>query len=192
MTISFKEFFDKYNGGGYDVDHVAGNQCVDLAKLHMKECAGFPNYLQAIGGDGYAHQIGYRFDALGLNSHYEKITSGYAYGDMIVYKVSSYTPSSHVGFYIGSNGNGFHRCWGMNQGAPNAVANTINLPDSAILCGLRLKSSGWRKDASVYVGSIVRDPDCGIEGRVEEIDVASNKCRVGGFWLNCDPLEVYM
>lgn len=191
MAITFQQFFNKYNGGGYDVDGVAGNQCVDLFKLHRKECADDPNYLQALGGDGYAHQIGYRFDALGLNKYYNKITSGYAYGDVLVYKVSPSTPYSHVGFFIASNGNGYHRCWGMNQGAANALANTINLPDSSILCGLRLKGKGWNPNGIVKVGSIVRDPHCGFEGKATQVDKANNKCLVAGVWLDCTPLEVY-
>lgn len=47
--LSATEFYNKYNGKGYDIDGVAGKQCVDLWKIF---CTEYGVKWQAAGGSG--------------------------------------------------------------------------------------------------------------------------------------------
>lgn len=137
----FSRFMSKWMGKGCNFDGVVGGddnyQCVDLYKLWLNEI-GYPKPERAIGGDGYAHSIWYQKDVLGLGEFFDYVTSNYQYGDVLIYTYSAYTPSTHVGFMVGYNGDGTHQCFGFNQGG-DMTGRVIYIPDYAILGGLRLK-----------------------------------------------------
>lgn len=44
MTITLKQFTDKYNGVGLDFDGWFGDQCADLAQYYAKEVVGAPAF----------------------------------------------------------------------------------------------------------------------------------------------------
>ena len=93
-------WINSHIGKIYDIDGVAGVQCVDLYKVFLKDI-GYPNPTRAIGGDGYADQIWYRRDALGLSPYFEYITGTLKEGDIVLWaKGSPECPSSHVAMFV--------------------------------------------------------------------------------------------
>lgn len=101
-----KSFYEKYNGGGWDYDNGYGLQCVDGARIWMDYFLGesrpTPN--------GYAG--GYRqcqqwFRNLGCTviTNYKNLKDG----DLVIFPVSKYYPSTHVGMYYKG------KLFGMNQ-----------------------------------------------------------------------------
>ena len=134
----FWEFYNEQNGKGIDTDGF-GPQCVSLIKWFLKKL-GDPNWRRPIGGDGFAHQIAYRFYELGYDEYFDWITGDAEIGDVLVYKVTNETPYSHVSFFLGDLPNGTqHYSWGQNQGAPGMVANTITLSNYGLIAVLRPK-----------------------------------------------------
>lgn len=154
-----------------DIDGVWGAQCVDTAKDWM-QYVGFSGALQALGGDGFAHQYYYRGDALGLTSFFTQVFDNFQPGDLMIYReYPVYTPLSHVGLYFENCGGGWHNCFSQNQGGINGAANIVTLPDAAILCGYRLKEEPqWTADAEVNPGSLVKCPT----DYVQAIDFKNN------------------
>lgn len=142
-VASSKEFRDKYIGKKTDVDGVPEDQpvqCVDLFKQYSKDLAGMPNF--SLGGDGYADNIIYNFDQIGLNKYYDKVDLNQAqYGDWLIWKKNSKgAPSSHVAMFEESAGNGRVKVLGQNQDPNNPAANEINMSTDGVIGVLRLKS----------------------------------------------------
>lgn len=206
MTL-FEQFYNAQNGKGVDTDGFS-YQCVSLFKWWLKYL-GDPNWKRALGGDGYAHQIYYRFHENGYDQWFDLIWDDAQIGDVLVYGKTSSTPYSHVSFFMGDLPNGTqHYSWGQNQKVGDMRACTIPLPNSAIIAVLRPKnraatnatvSTGsvasaskevWDANGSVYVGSVIRDPDCGFSGIVAELDIKNNKGKVGDNWINLSHVEV--
>lgn len=183
----FWPFYNDHIGRAIDIDGVAGVQCVDLAKMWLAE-VGFPDPYKALGGDGYAHQYYYRRDALGLTSFFNVVYSGFAPGDLLIYKeYPGYTPLSHVGLCYEDLGNGWHKCFGQNQGGYNGAANVIELPNDALLCGFRLKEEPqWSPDGQCLPGAHVK---CSTD-YVEKIDFKNNTVylRLMQAWIPIDLL----
>lgn len=194
----FQQFMNTWMGKGCDFDGAAPGtyQCVDLYKLWLN-AIGYPNPKRAIGGTGFAEYIWHNRMALELNKYFDFVTSNYQYGDCLIYKVyAGYTPYSHVGFYVGKAGAGFHQCFGFNQ-SPSQTGCVINLPDVALLGGLRLKGTatpttnatssvqsttsvksepGWSATKYVTVGCVVKSvalpiQDVKLAKSSEEVDM---------------------
>ena len=193
MTIEefIGDFYNKYNGKAVDTDGL-GAQCVSLFKKYC-EALGDPNWKRALGGDGYAWQIAKRFHANGYDKYFDLVGEPAKLGDVLVYAQTPETPLTHVSFFAGYAGNGKHYSWGQNQGGPNGASNTIPLSNGGVMAILRPKGFNvekWNPKGIVKVGSTVRDPDCGVRGIVQQIDIPNNKALVLGCWLNCAELEV--
>ena len=200
MTVEklIENFYATYNGRKIDTDGVPANQpyqCVDGFKEYLR-WLGDPNYARAIGGDGYAHQIAYRFKENGYDKYFDSVGWPARLGDILVYGVTKETPYSHVSFFAGDAGNGRHYSWGQNQGSDPSFC-TISLSNSGVIAILRPKMASqattgrWNPDGRFVVGSVVRDPGCGFQGTVEKIDIANNRAYVAGCWLNGEHLEVW-
>lgn len=184
----FSAFYNTRVGRAIDIDGVWGAQCVDTAKDWMSY-VGFSGAMQALGGDGYAHQYFYRGEALGLTSFFVQVFDNFQPGDMMVYQeYPVYTPLSHVGLYYGNLGGGWHQCFSQNQGGPNGAGNVVSLPDEAVLCGYRLKEgTTWNADGQCVPGSHVK---CSTD-YVTEIDFKNNtvKLQLMDAWIPIDLLD---
>ena len=103
-----KQFYDKYIGGGYDIDGTAGLQCVDGFKIFTQEEFGISNYNTT---NGYASGLWiYRKQKPYYQYFTEVSTSNLQNGDWIFWDNGSPNhPDSHVAMYY--NGQSF----GMNQ-----------------------------------------------------------------------------
>lgn len=134
-------FIELYNGKSVDSDGVAGFQCVDTFKLILT-ILGDPDANRALGGDGYAHQIWYRFDALGYGAYFDRVSTP-KLGDVAIFAASGETPDSHVAMYVSDAGGGRANFFGQNQGA--SYHNTVSLPTSNVLGYLRVKSQFWHE-----------------------------------------------
>ncbi len=88
VKINPTNWINSHIGTIYDIDGVAGIQCVDLYKIFLKDI-GYPNPTRPIGGDGYADQIWYRRDALGLSPYFEYITGTLKEGDIVLWAKGS-------------------------------------------------------------------------------------------------------
>lgn len=141
------EFFNTWNGKSNDIDHVAGYQCVDVWKQCLADI-GYPNPTRPIGGDGYAHQIWYRRDALGYGQYFDYITPGnQQYGDFAVWSMGGDTPYSHVAMFVG--GSSF---FGQNQPYPHCNVATIGMGN--ILGYLRVKKEFWKDEHEVVSDTV--------------------------------------
>lgn len=148
-TEIFNYMYNTYNGKAIDVDGApAGDvilrtQCVDAFKEVLR-LLGDPNYARALGGDGYAHQIFYRFYENGYDEYFDLVPIDYAnfpaqLGDILVYGVTDETPSSHVSLFAGGAGGAYHYSFGQNQGTWDHSFNTIMLCDYGVIGILRPK-----------------------------------------------------
>ena len=133
----FWDFYKRWNGNPIDTDGY-GAQCVSLFKIYLKEL-GDPNWKRALGGDGYAHQICYRFKELGYDKYFDMVSDNAQIGDVLVYKVTNETPYSHVSFFLGDVNPTQHYSWGQNQGSWDMSSNTITLSNYGIIAVLRPK-----------------------------------------------------
>ena len=153
MTLKelYYSIFNQYNGQAIDMDKAPSGQwpiqiqCVDAFKLVLK-MLGDPNYARPLGGDGYAHQIVYRFYENGYNEYFDLIPIDYdnfpaQLGDVLVYGVTDETPSSHVSLFAGGAGGAYHYSFGQNQGTWDHSFNTITLCDYGVIGILRPKES---------------------------------------------------
>lgn len=186
QTDIFWQFVDERYGIGINTDGY-GFQCVSLIKLWLATL-GIPNAYQALGGSGYAKEYYYRRYELGLMNYFNEVHGDYQPGDIMVYdEAPGWTPLSHVGLYYGPDGPGMHKCFGQNQGGYNGVANVISLPDSIVLCGLRLKEEPqWSPDGQCIPGTHVK---CSTD-YVDQIDFQNNTVylRLMQAWIPIDLL----
>lgn len=147
-TDSFESFKSAVNGNSYDVDGVAGCQCVDLSKL-INWNLGFPSPYYDTGGTGYAWGGWTVPSARNFNagSEYTLVTSvqDIKKGDMIVMDATSSNPAGHVTFANEDyNGTSSLSCLGQNQGGDPApgggtTVNIANLGLGQFLGAFRLK-----------------------------------------------------
>lgn len=133
-----------------DPDGVYGYQCVDVFKQLLLDI-GVADGAKPLGGDGYAHQIWYRFSDQGYDQYFDKIPAGSVQpGDVVIFAKGGDTPASHVGICITSPKNGRMDVFGQNQNGPTipgtlgSGGNVVNLSASSLMGGLRLK--GMKKD----------------------------------------------
>lgn len=149
LTELYYQIYNQYNGKAIDVDgapsgdSITRTQCVDLFKLVL-QMLGDPNYARALGGDGYAHQIVYRFYENGYDEYFTLIPIDYnnfpaQVGDILVYGVTDETPSSHVSMFAGGAGGAYHYSFGQNQGTWDHSFNIITLCDYGVIGILRAR-----------------------------------------------------
>ena len=106
--LSPRQFYDRYNGGGYDIDNTAGLQCVDGFKIFTQEEFGISNYTTT---SGYAEGLWtyrrskpyypYFDDTVSVNNLQD--------GDWVIWNYSNNHPDSHVAMYYQG------QFFGMNQ-----------------------------------------------------------------------------
>lgn len=137
--INPTEWMNNHIGKVYDIDRVAGLQCVDLYKMFLKDI-DYPNPTRPIGGDGWAHSIWYNKDALGLSEYFDYIQGTLKPGDIVIWgKNSKDCPYSHVAMYYG-DAEGANRglIFGANQGK-DQTGNIMALSCDGTLGALRYK-----------------------------------------------------
>lgn len=140
VKINPTEWINSHLGKIYDIDGVAGIQCVDLYKIFLKDI-GYPNPTRPIGGDGYADYIWYNRDALGLSKYFDYVQGELKVGDIVIWaKNSPDCPSSHVAMYAG-DAEGMNRglIFGSNQGTPHSAGNIMVLSCDGAIGALRYK-----------------------------------------------------
>lgn len=149
-TEIYNYMFGHYNGVAIDVDgapeyydEITKVQCVDAFKEVLR-LLGDPDYARPLGGDGYAHQIYYRFYDNGYDKYFDLVPIDYdnfpaQVGDILVYGVTDETPASHVSLFAGGAGGIYHYSFGQNQGTWDHSFNTITLCDYGVIAILRPK-----------------------------------------------------
>lgn len=142
VKINPTNWINSHIGTIYDIDGVAGIQCVDLYKIFLKDI-GYPNPTRPIGGDGYADQIWYRRDALGLAPYFDYITGTLKEGDIVLWaKGAMECPSSHVAMFVKDDpsdpaNRGIFL--GSNQGTAHSTGVLTSISCSGALGALRYK-----------------------------------------------------
>lgn len=149
--LSAKQFYNKYLGGGYDIDGSYGCQCVDLFKIFMKEYLG--TYC-ATGGSGYASGYWESYESQSLlKNNFKKVSvSELQNGDWCIWKYGSKAcPLSHIAMYY--NG----KFLGMNQNG-YGVATLASISTSGMYGALRpncYKAQSTGSGTSVNGGATV-------------------------------------
>ena len=148
---------NKHQGAFMDPDGVYGYQCVDVFKQLLLDM-GDKDGAKPLGGDGYAHQIWYKFNDLGYDSYFTKVSaSDVKPGDVVVFRKGGDTPDSHVGVCVKQPSGGRIEVFGQNQGGPtvSGVAgsgcNTVSISTSSLLGGLRVKEKRLEQKPANYV-----------------------------------------
>lgn len=140
--ITFKQFFDKWNGKGIDFDGVYGKQCVDLFRMYVKECTIFPQAKAVVGAREF--WLNYDTDPA-LKNNYEKIpNSPTVYpqeGDVVIWN-SSYGPYGHIAVCITGDTKSF-TCFSQNDPAGT-------LPSSKTYTSWK-GVNGWLRPHKAYV-----------------------------------------
>lgn len=148
--LTATQFYNKYIGKGYDIDGVAGKQCVDLWKIFCQEYFGS---WKAAGGTGatagYACQywITHRTQSW-ITDHFKVISgsSNLQDGDWCFWAYGSKDcPYSHVAMYYQG------KFFGMNQGSKNA--NLVSISKSGMLGHFRPKCYITSSSTSSSTGS---------------------------------------
>lgn len=140
MALSPSEYYDATIGRLIDMDGYPKEQpyqCVDLFKDFCFYQIGFdPKSL--CQSTGYARDIWYNFEKLGLNKYFDKVAVNEMLdGDFAIWDFSSTSPYSHVAMFRWDNKNGTGTFLGQNQrGIP---VSQVSIPYSGILGALRPK-----------------------------------------------------
>lgn len=150
-TSSYDAFKNAVNGNSYDVDGIAGCQCVDLSKL-INYNLGYSSPYYDTGGTGYAWGGWTVASARTFNAGssytlvYDK--TQIKKGDMIVMNATTANPAGHVTFANEDyNGTNSLSCLGQNQGGSPApgggtTVNVATLGLSEFLGAFRL--TAWQ------------------------------------------------
>ena len=141
MALSPHEYFQATIGRKIDLDGVPRTQpyqCVDLFKDFCKYQLG-----RTLGAccpsTGYARDIWYDFDRIGINDLFDKVPSNQMVdGDWAIMDFSKAYPDSHVAMFRKDNGNGTGVFLGQNQTASIAVSQ-INATYNGVIGALRPK-----------------------------------------------------
>lgn len=163
-AFDINKWMNDHNGAFIDIDGVYGYQCVDVFKQLCVDL-GMADGTKAIGGDGYAHQIWYLFDANGYDKFFDKVpASDVQAGDVVVFGRGGDTPSSHVGICTKAPSDGMIGVFGQNQGGATipgklgSACNIVTISASSLLGGLRIKKAEpqsprpeFKKQAEKYV-----------------------------------------
>lgn len=139
--INPMDWINSHKGQIYDIDGVAGVQCVDLYKIFLKDI-GYPNPTRAIGGDGYADNIWYRRSELGLSKYFDFVQGQCKTGDIVLWKKgAAECPSSHVAMFVNDDPANPARgvFLGSNQGYAHSKGVLTSISMSGSLGALRYK-----------------------------------------------------
>lgn len=168
-----KNFYNKYKNTAIDYDGVYGVQCVDLFKLQCKELG---KKLGAIGGSGYACEIYHRFYLLGLSkifSCHAPRAKSMVYGDWVVWKRGSADcPNSHVGMFVGWNGDRV-KVFGYNQ-AGKSEASIVSLRTDGMLGFLHplVMNNGAKEVTDELVKEVIYGRWGNGQERIERLEAA--------------------
>lgn len=157
--INPMDWINSHKGQIYDIDGVAGVQCVDLYKVFLKDI-GYPNPTRAIGGDGYADNIWYRRNELGLSKYFDFVQGQCKTGDIVLWKKgAAECPSSHVAMFVNDDPANPARgiFLGSNQGYAHSKGVLTSISMSGSLGALRYK--GFTKATSVVSKPVQKTPD---------------------------------
>lgn len=136
--ISPQDFISQTVSKKYDVDGVAGVQCVDAIKKFTQMVYGKHDF--NCGKCGYAYGLWTNFATNGVSKYFKKVPFSQAQkGDWIIWNWKSKPcPTSHVAMFVSKNGNTVN-AYGQNQliGTTNPAFNTRAISTSGILGVLR-------------------------------------------------------
>ena len=185
-----EKWIEEHVGKIWDIDGVAGVQCVDLYKIFLADI-GYPDPTRAIGGDGYADNIWYNRHQLGLAEYFEFVQGDLEIGDIVIWsKGAQECPASHVAMYAGEAG-GLNRglIFGSNQGKEHSPGNIMDISCDGTLGALRYKGFASGDEAIMpdpiqkgEPGSIYRlyNPNTGDHLYTQSYDEARN-CQDNGW-----------
>ena len=168
-----KNFYEQYKNTAIDYDGVYGVQCVDLFKIQCKELG---KKIGAIGGSGYAREIYHRFNALGLSKIFSRHATGsksMVYGDWVVWeRGSADCPDSHVGMFVGWNGDRV-KVFGYNQ-AGKATASIVSLTTDGLLGFLHplVMNNGAKEVTDALVKEVIYGKWGNGQARIEKLEAA--------------------
>lgn len=135
------EFFLATINRKIDMDGVPKSQpyqCVDLFKYWCKGQVG-KSFGTLCPDTGYARDIWYCFDRLGLGAYFDKVPSNQMVdGDWAIMDFSKAYPYSHVAMFRVDNGNGTGVFLGQNQ-TSNPAVSQVNSTYTGVLGALRPK-----------------------------------------------------
>ena len=130
-------FIKNTKGKAYDIDKVAGVQCVDGIKKFTLDIYG--KYDFNCGSCGYAYGLWTNYGSNGVEKYFTQVPFKEAVkGDWIIWnKGSKDAPTSHVAMYVSSNSSKV-QAYGQNQNGKKAF-NTASLSTNGILGVLRCR-----------------------------------------------------
>lgn len=130
-------FIKNTKGKAYDIDKVAGIQCVDGIKKFTLDIYG--KYDFNCGSCGYAYGLWTNYGSNGVEKYFIQVPFKEAVkGDWIIWnKGSKDAPTSHVAMYISSNSSKV-QAYGQNQNGKKAF-NTASISTNGILGVLRCR-----------------------------------------------------
>lgn len=130
-------FIKNTNGKAYDIDKVAGIQCVDGIKKFSLDIYG--KYDFNCGACGYAYGLWTNYGTNGVEKYFTQVPFKEAVkGDWIIWdKGSKDAPTSHVAMYVSGNSSKV-KAYGQNQNKKKYF-NTATLSTNGILGVLRCK-----------------------------------------------------
>lgn len=130
-------FIKNTKGKAYDIDKVAGIQCVDGIKKFSLDIYG--KYDFNCGACGYAYGLWTNYGTNGVEKYFDKVAYKDAVkGDWIIWnKGSKDAPTSHVAMYVSGNSSKV-KAYGQNQNGKKAF-NTASISTNGILGVLRCK-----------------------------------------------------
>ena len=140
MALNPNEFYDATICRLIDMDGYPKSQpyqCVDLFKAFCFYQLGFSTG-SLCQSTGYARDIWYDFEKLGLNKYFEKAPVNMMFdGDWAIWDFSKTSPYSHIAMFRWDNKNGTGQFLGQNQrGIP---VSQVAIPYSGLLGALRPK-----------------------------------------------------
>jgi len=130
-------FIKNTKGKAYDIDKVAGIQCVDGIKKFSLDI--YSKYDFNCGACGYAYGLWTNYGTNGVEKYFDKVPYKDAVkGDWIIWnKGSKDAPTSHVAMYVSGNSSKV-KAYGQNQNKKKYF-NTATLSTNGILGVLRCK-----------------------------------------------------
>ena len=131
--MKFRDFIDITLGRKIDTDGFPKEQpyqCVDLAK-YFNECFN-PGFQVYCTKTGYAKDWATEKNTNGLLDHFVETTvDNMIEGTLVVWGNCKVAPYSHIGFFVGDNGNGTFRC--LQQNAPYPYVTLSNISYEGII-----------------------------------------------------------
>lgn len=131
--MKFRDFIDITLGRKIDTDGFPKEQpyqCVDLAK-YFNECFN-PGFQVYCSKTGYAKDWATEKNTNGLLDHFVETTvDNMIEGTLVVWGNCKVAPYSHIGFFVGDNGNGTFRC--LQQNAPYPYVTLSNISYDGII-----------------------------------------------------------